>query len=104
MKPLYKLEKKKKKNFIALPPSLFHPIKQGLLPLMRVEMIRTAYPLQAAQCCTALKEDPRHPNPEMKHCGWTASEVRQRPETALIVLISKDNKTISVLQPKHFRN
>lgn len=30
-------------------------------------------------------------------------EVRQRQKTALIALISKDNKIISVLLPKHFR-
>lgn len=66
-------------------------------------MIRTANPVQGAEYCTDLKEDPRHPNPQMKRRGWTASEGRQRPKTALIVLISRDDRT-SVLQPKHFAN
>lgn len=58
----------------------------------RVEVRRTPSPPQGAYYCTYLK-DPCHQNPEMKAL-WVGqpAEVRQRQKTALIALISKDNK------------
>lgn len=102
MKPLYKFKKEKKK--ISFPPPTPLPsYKARTLPLTKVEMIRTAYPLQGAQHCTDLKEDPCHPQPQdealwVGQPAWWGGDQK----TALIVLISQDNKTTSVLQPKHF--
>lgn len=101
MKPLYKYNKKtktKKKNqkkVITLPPS---SILQS-----KVDVRRTPSPPQGAYYCTFLKDPCRH-NPKMRAL-WVGqpAEVRQRQKTALIALISKDNKTISVLLPKRFR-
>lgn len=108
MKPLYKFNKKnkrkkQKKKKIINPPSLIHPPKQGLFPQLGFEVRRTPSPPQGAYYCTYLK-DPCHHNPKMKAL-WVGqpAEVRQRQKTALIALISKDNKTISVLLPKLFR-
>lgn len=109
MKPLYKFKKKKekqtnrKKKKISL-PSLPHPSsKTRTLPRLRVEVRRTPSSPQGAHYCTFLK-DPCHHNPKMKAL-WVYSQRRWgRQKTALIALISQDNKTISVLLLKRFRS
>lgn len=103
MKPLYKFKKNKtkkkeiKENIIT-PPSLPHPssnTRTGVLA--KVEMRRTPYLTQGAHVRRTLVTT----TPKMKHCGWTASG-GEAETTALIALISKDNKT-SVLLLKRFR-
>lgn len=78
MKPLYKFKKKKKKKIhCPLPPSY----KARTLPLTRVDMIRTAYPLQGAQYCTDLKEDPCHPPPTPRDEALWVDSQRGEAET-----------------------
>lgn len=102
MKPLYKFKKnKQKKENIILPPSSILQNKDSSPGWGWGE--EDTLPTSG---CTLLyiSEGPLSPQPQDESVvGGQPAGVRQRQKTALIALISKDNKTISVLLAKRFR-